>query len=135
MVESNVRPGHPDATERAGPRIRRAPLLVAALLLAATAAFHLTGLTMAAGWLDGERQRIVILLWLTPAVTWFLVAAFWLYHALRGPAPGWPALVLTALVPLVVALPLLFYVSPLHPGGYMLLASSVLAVFGRKPGA
>ena len=113
-------------------RARRAPLILAALLLAATAVFHLTGLSMVAGWFEGEKRTIMMLLWITPAASWLLIAAFWLFRAVRGVTLDWSVLMLTAAIPLLVGAPLLALVSAAHPGGYMLVASSVLALFSRK---
>ena len=114
------------------PRVRRPVLAGAALLLAATAAFHLTGLEMAAGWLDGGPGRLVTLLWIAPALGWFVIAGFWAYHAAMGIVPGWPALIMSALIPACVGVPLLASISLSHPGGYLLLGSGLLALASRK---
>ena len=112
-------------------RARRAPLVLAGLLLTATAVFHLTGLSMVAGWLGGDKRNIMMLLWIAPAASWLLIAGFWLLRALRGIALDWPVLLLTAAIPLMVAIPFLTVVSPAHPGGWMLLAACLLALFSR----
>jgi hypothetical protein len=112
-------------------RLRRVPLILAAALLAATALFHLTGLSMVAGWFEGEKRAVMILLWIAPAASWLLIAAYWLVEAVKRRAPGWPALLLTAAIPLTVGVPLLALVSAAHPGGYMLVASSLLALASR----
>ena len=116
-------------------RARRAPLVLAALLLAATAVFHLTGLPMVSGWFEGDKRAIMVLLWIVPAASWLLIAAFWLFRAVRGVTLDWSVLLLTAAMPLLVGVPLLALVSPLHPGGYMLIAASVLALVSRRRGA
>lgn len=113
-------------------RTRRAPLISAALLLAATAVFHLTGLSMVLGWFEGDKRTIMVLLWIVPAASWLLIAAFWLFKALQGLALDWSVLMLTAAIPLLVGVPLLALVSPVHPGGYMLVAASVLALVSRR---
>ena len=111
----------------------RAPmLLVAGILLLATAGFHLTGWTDAASWIEGGRGRIVSLLWFSAAAGWIAVAAFWIHGAFAPSALSRSAVLATAVIPLVVAIPLLVMVSPLHPGGYMLALSSLLAVWGAK---
>lgn len=115
-------------------RLRRAPLMLAAVLLAATALFHLSGLAMVAGWFEGEKRMVMILLWIAPAASWLLIAAYWLVEAVRRRVPEWPVLLLTAAIPLTVGIPLLALVSAAHPGGYMLVASSVLALVSRKGG-
>ena len=116
-------------------RARRAPLILAALLLAATAVFHLTGLSMVSGWLEGQKRTIVTLLWIVPAASWLLIAVFWLFKALRGIALDGPVLLLTAAIPLLVAVPLLALVSVAHPGGWLLVAASLLVLFSRRKGA
>lgn len=115
--------------------MRRWTLGAAALLLAATALFHLTGTAMAAGWADGEPGRIVALLWVSCASVWLIVAAGWAWHAVVRRGPGWPFLITTAAIPLAVALPLLVVSQGGHPGAYMLLGASALALWsGRKAG-
>lgn len=114
------------------PRLRRAPLILAALLLAATAVFHLTGLAMVAGWFDDEKRSVLILLWIAPAASWLLIAAYWLVQAVKRHPVDWPALLLTSAIPLTVGIPLLALVSAAHPGGYMLVGSSALALASRK---
>ena len=105
-------------------------LIAAAALLAATALFHMTGLAMVSGWLDGPRGTIFELLWATAALSWIVVAAIWLYAALR-PSPALKVPVwISALIPLSVGVPLLAMVDPAHPGGYLLLLSSALAAIG-----
>ena len=105
-------------------------LISAAALLAATALFHMTGLAMVSGWLDGPRGTIFELLWATAAVSWIAIAAIWLYAALR-PSPALTVPVwLSALIPLSVGIPLLAMVDARHPGGYLLLLSSALAAAG-----
>ncbi len=134
MVQSD---SSPEERSEAAPREARArPVLLrlAALLLAATAVFHLTGLSMVSGWFEGDRRSVMILLWIAPAATWLLVAAYWLFPGARGSVSDWPVLLLTALIPLIVALPLVVLV-PQHPGGYMLLSASVLALLSRKAGS
>lgn len=117
------------------PGVRPLPLILGALLLAATAAFHVMELGTAQRWLVGTPERVLSLLWLTPALSWLIIAAFWLYHAATGSAPSTASLVMTALLPLVVAVPLLVRVSPTHPAGYMLIGASVLALRSRKKAA
>ena len=116
-------------------RARRAPLILAALVLAATAVFHLTGLSMVEGWFEGDKRTIMMLLWITPAASWLLIAAFWLLWAVRGIALGWPVLLLTVAIPLLVGIPLLALLSPAHPGGWMLVAACLLALFSRPKGS
>ena len=88
---------------------------------------------MAASWLEGTEGRIVELLWVAPAAGWLVIAAYWAQAGWRGVAPERAALVTTALLPLFVGVPLLAFVSPFHPGGYMLLGASLLAMLsGRK---
>ena len=116
-------------------RARRAPLILAALLLAATAVFHLTGLSMVAEWFAGDKRTIMVLLWITPAASWLLIAVFWLFKAVRGVTLDWSVLLLTSAIPLLVGVPLLVLVSPLHPGGYMLIGASLLALVSRRRGA
>ena len=124
MNSTSLAPAEPFARSRA--------LVSAGILLALTAVFHLTGLPMAAAWLDGVEGRIVELLWAAPAVGWLLVAVYWVRLGWTGHRPEWSALLLTALLPLIVALPLLAWVTPLHPGGYMLIGASVLALLSRR---
>jgi hypothetical protein len=118
-----------DSSKTAGPAGRRSPALLAAgVVLAATAIFHLSGLAMAASWLDGVEGRIVELLWITPAASWLIIAGYWLHSGWRGPVPPPGAILATALLPLVVAVPLLVTISPAHPGGYLLIAAAGLAL-------
>lgn len=138
MIQPDPRPDpHTDGQGSSAPAaaLHRPMLLrLAALLLAATAVFHLTGLSMVSGWFEGDRRSVMILLWIAPAATWLLVAAHWLFPGARISVPDWPVLLLTALIPLIVAVPLVALV-PQHPGGYLLLAASVLALLSRKAGA
>jgi hypothetical protein len=105
-------------------------LIAGSLLLAGTAAFHLTGLDSASQWLDGLRGRIVALLWASAAINWIFVALIWTFAAIRPSAAlRWPVW-LTAMIPAVTGLMLLLGVDAGHPGGYMLIGSSVLAAVG-----
>ena len=115
--------------------MRNWSLLAAALLLIATALFHLTGTGMVAGWLDDDRSQLLALVWISSSVAWTIVALCWAYHFVARRAPGWPLLVTTAAIPASVGLPLLFLYAGAHPGAYMLLGSSALALWsGRKAG-
>ena len=115
----------------AGPTdLARVLLISGAVVLVATALFHMTGLNSVSGWLDGDRGRIVALLWSTAAFSWAVVALLWIYAAFRPAealrAPVW----ISTLIPLSVAILLLVVVEPTHPGGYLLLLSVVLAGIG-----
>ena len=108
----------------------RALLIAGSLLLIATALFHMTGLASVAGWLEGDRGRIVGLLWSTAALSWAVVALVWIYAAIVPSATlRWPVLI-SAIIPLSLGLLLLAIVDPTHPGGYMLLVSAALACAG-----
>ena len=108
----------------------RTLLIAGAVLLAATALFHMTGLASVAAWLDGDRGMILSLLWGAAAFSWAAVALIWAYSAARpSPALKWPVWI-SALIPLSVGVLLLALVDGTHPGGYMLLASAALAVLG-----
>ncbi|MDE1466865.1 hypothetical protein [Aurantiacibacter sp. D1-12] len=98
----------------------------------ATAIFHLTGLSMVGGWMEGVQGRTITALWIAPAIGWMAVSAFWTYHAFSGETPSWSATLVTAAIPLAVAIPLATYVAPTHPGGYMLIAASTLALVAKK---
>ena len=105
-------------------------LLLGALLLLATAAFHASGGAMVAGWLDGERGQILRLLWFVPPIDWVVVALIWAFAAWR-PSRVLAAIVwLSALIPLAVAGMLLVTIGPGFPGGWMLLGATILAGFG-----
>lgn len=134
MFQSDTQPEERGEAASLDTRVRPMLLRLAALLLAATAVFHLTGLSMVSGWFEGDRRSVMILLWIAPAATWLLVAAYWLFPRARRSVPDWPVLLLTALIPLMIALPLVALV-PQHPGGYMLLSASVLALLSRKAGS
>ena len=115
--------------------MRNWSLLAAALLLIVTAVFHLTGTGMVTGWVEGDRSRILALLWISASVVWAIVAICWGYLFATRRAPGWPLLVTTAAIPAVTGLPLLIVSAGSHPGAYMLLGSSALALWsGRKVG-
>ena len=105
-------------------------LIAGSVLLVATAAFHLTGLDSASEWLGGTRGRIVALLWATAAISWIFVALIWSFAALRPTsALRWPVWI-AAMIPGMTGLLLLLGVDAGHPGGYMLIASAVLAAIG-----
>lgn len=88
---------------------------------------------MAASWLPDERGSLLVLLWVSGSVMWAIVALCWAYHYFAKREPGWPLLLTTAAIPASVGLPMLFVFSGGHPGAYMLLASSALALWsGRK---
>ncbi|MGH6659368.1 MAG: hypothetical protein ACREBM_06920 [Sphingomicrobium sp.] len=108
----------------------RGLLITGAILLAATALFHMTGLSSVSGWLEGGRGTIVALLWSTAAASWVIVALIWICAALRpSPALKMPVWI-SALIPISVGIPLLAMVDAGHPGGYLLLLSAVLAAIG-----
>ena len=108
----------------------RALLIAGAVLLVATALFHMTGLDAVSAWLADDRGRILSLLWSTAALSWALVAVIWAYAALRPSAElKWPVWI-SALIPLSVGILLLALVDSTHPGGYMLLLSAMLAGAG-----
>lgn len=110
-------------------RVTRILLLSAAALLAATSAFHATGLADAGSWLPGVRGAMIRVLWLSPLLAWGLVAVLWLLTALRPAAElKWVA-VLAALVPAGTAV-LMFAWLPFHPGAAMLLATAGLGAAG-----
>ena len=105
-------------------------LIAGSLLLAGTAAFHLTGLESASEWLDGSRGRIIALLWASAAINWILVALIWTFAAVRPSAAlRWPVWI-AAMIPAVTGVMLLLGVDAGHPGGYMLIVSSALAAVG-----
>ncbi|MHA7818163.1 MAG: hypothetical protein ACX930_00795 [Erythrobacter sp.] len=111
----------------------KSPLfLLAGSLLLATTAFHMTGLAMVGTWMDGLQGRTITALWIAPAIGWVAVSAFWLRHAFSAEPPSWGATLVTAAIPLAVALPLLLHITPTHPGGYMLIGSSALALWAKK---
>ncbi len=108
----------------------RALLIAGAVVLFATALFHMSGLESVAGWLEGDRGRIVALLWASAALNWTVVALIWIFAAAwPSPALRWPVWI-SAIIPVSLALFLLSLVDPTHPGGYMLLLSAILAVIG-----
>ena len=108
----------------------RAWLIAGSVLLVATAVFHLTGLESASAWLGGARGQIVALLWANVAINWIIVALLWIVAAVRpSRSLRWPV-VIAALIPLVTGVMLLLGVDAAHPGGYMLIGSSGLAVVG-----
>jgi hypothetical protein len=108
----------------------RGLLIAGALLLAATAVFHMKGLQSVSGWVEGGRGTIVILLWSNAAISWLVVALIWIAAAVR-PAPALKLPIwISVLIPLAVGLPLLAVVDASHPGSYMLLLSAALAAAG-----
>lgn len=110
--------------------LTRILLLLGAVILVATALFHMTGLSAAAGWLDGGRGAIVGLLWSSVAFDWVVVAIVWIGAALRPASSLRLPVLLTALIPGCAGALLLATVDAAHPGGYLLLASTVLAWLG-----
>lgn len=105
-------------------------LILGAVLLLATAVFHSSGGAMVSGWLEGERGKILQLLWFVPAIDWGIVALAWLYVAWR-PDRRFASLVwLTAIIPLTVAIMLITAVGAGFPGIWMLLGAVALASIG-----
>ena len=105
-------------------------LALGALLLFATALFHGSGVGTVSNWLQGDRGRIVEMLWNLPAIDWTVVAAVWAVAALRPDRHFAPIIWLTALIPLTVALMLIAAVGGGFPGVWMLLGAVLLAVLG-----
>lgn len=107
-------------------------LLIAAALLTATAVFHATGLPMVSDWLEGGRQSLLKLLWLSPAFDWLVVALLWVAAALRPSRNLVLVIWISALIPLYTAVGLILTVGLGHPGLYMLLGSILLALIGAR---
>ena len=105
-------------------------LTVGALLLLATAAFHGAGGAMVSGWLDGDRGRILRLLWFVPPIDWGIVALIWGYATWRPDARLAPVVWLAAIIPSAVALMLVGAVGAGFPGIWMLLGAVLLAAYG-----
>lgn len=116
---------------------RKAILIVAALVLAATAAFHMTGLGMIAplvadppgGW---NYVRIFEMLWIGPAFAWAVVAIIWTVAAFRPAEVSRLALMLTALIPLGFAAALFVVVGFGFPGPWLLIIASILAIGAKR---
>jgi hypothetical protein len=105
-------------------------LIAGALLLLATAAFHSSGGSMVSGWLQGDRGKILQLLWFLPPIDWGVVALVWLYVAWRPDRRFAPLVWLTAIIPLVMAIMLIAAVGAGFPGIWMLLGAAALASIG-----
>ncbi len=113
-------------------KLARTLLLVGALLLLATAAFHSSGSDMVAGHLPGMRGRIVEMLWFVPPIDWLVVALCWAFVAVRADRRLRPIVWITALIPLAVAVMLAATIGIGFPGLWMLVAAIVLGVIGAS---
>ncbi len=111
-------------------KLGRVLLLLGALLLAVTAAFHGSGGAMVAGWLDGQRGAVLSALWWAPALNWSVVALLWCYVALRGGPDARIAAMVAAAIPLGAAVLLGSAVGFGFPGIWMLLGAALLATAG-----
>jgi hypothetical protein len=107
-------------------------LIASAAVLAGTALFHFTGLPMAAAWLEGPRGQLVQLLWLSPGFDWLVVAAIWLFAALRPSRALAPFVVLACLIPAFTAIGLAVLTGATHPGLYLLAGAIGLALAGAR---
>ena len=105
-------------------------LILAAIVLAATAAFHSTGLSMAAEWFAGPRGQIVQMLWLGPVIDWLVVSSIWLFAAVRPNRALAPVVALAAIVPAYTAVGLVVLIGLGHPGLYMLVAAIIFSLIG-----
>ena len=112
--------------------MRSALFLLAGVLLLVTAGYHMTGQSEVGSWMDGRQGNIIAALWLAPSLAWAAVGVFWIYHAFSERSPSWATVLVTASVPLSLAIPLAVMVDPFHPGVYMLLASGALALLAKK---
>ena len=101
-----------------------------ALLLIATAAFHGSGGGMVSGWLEGDRGKILQMLWFVPPIDWVVVALVWAFVGWRHDVGFAPLVWLTAIIPLSVALMLIATVGAAFPGVWMLLGAVAMAVAG-----
>jgi hypothetical protein len=109
---------------------KRWALLAGAAVLAATAAFHATGLGAAVEMVGPRQRGMMQVLWLTPVVAWGGVALLWALAGLRPLAVSSAGLLVSALIPLGSAALLAALLDPLFPGTLMLAASAILAVTG-----
>jgi hypothetical protein len=105
-------------------------LLFAALVLLGTATLHASGTTAVSGWLSGHRAEILVLLWLSPSVTWSAVALALVYVGLRGDRRSFPVVAVLAVVPGSAALGLGVVYSWSFPGVWLLAAAASLMIGG-----
>ena len=85
---------------------------------------------MVSGWLEGERGRILGLLWQVPAVDWTVVALLWLITAWLGDRRLAVIVWISALIPAAVAIMLIGAVGAGFPGIWMLIGAVLLAAAG-----
>ena len=105
-------------------------LVLAALVLIGTAAFHASGGGMVAGWLGGERGALLQTLWFIPALDWAGVGLAWLFIAWRGNARFAPLVWLLALIPAGAAAMVAASVGPGFLGVWLLAGAALLALLG-----
>lgn len=108
----------------------RVLLILAGLVLIATAAFHASGGAMVAGWLPGERGSLLQALWFIPTLDWTTVGLAWLYIAWRGTTRLAPLVSVLALIPAGAAAMIAASVGPNFLGVWLLGAAALLAVLG-----
>jgi hypothetical protein len=110
----------------------RGLLLVAVLLLGATAALHASGCGMVAGWtadLPRQQSQGLQLVWLTDSLSWIVAAVAWIIASVR-PNRSWQLIsLLLASIPLLTGAGILF-IEPSFFGGYLLIGSGTLAGAG-----
>jgi len=111
---------------------RHWPLIGGAILLLATAIFHMTGLPMVSDWLPAQRGQILGALWVSPAIDWSVVAVLWLIAAFRGGREWAIAVAVSAVIPVTMAIALFTIVGIAHPGPFMLTGAVMLALFGAS---
>lgn len=110
----------------------RTLLLLGALLLLATAAFHAAGCNMVAGWLEElphQQSQGLQFVWLTDSLSWVVTALAWLVAGYRGAHSCAGVAILMSSIPLLTGAGIL-WIDPAFFGGCLLLASSALGVSG-----
>ncbi len=107
-------------------------LMAAAALLLTTGIIHAGGQPMVGAWvadLPEFQKRAISLVWITDSVSWAAVSAIWAAAAWK-PERGWlGASAIGIVIPLSMAVGIMT-IDPSFFGGWMLLASMVLAGIG-----
>jgi len=107
-------------------------LALGTVLLLTTAAIHAAGQSMVEGWTEAldHRQRMAIcLVWITDSISWAVVALIWALAAWRQERGLLLASAVGALIPLFMFAGIMA-IDPSFFGGWMLLASALLALAG-----
>lgn len=105
-------------------------LLLAAAVLLGTAAYHASGTLEVRAWLTGRRADLLVLLWLSPAVSWAVTALVLVQAGLRGDRRAAPIIVLLTLAPASTALGLGLIYGWAFLGVWLLATTSALMIAG-----